>query len=270
MWDMEPKKVLVGVDRSDSEAALQYAVAEAIRRGCGIHVVHVARPVPASGVLDDNALVEGELRETSQLLLATSTARAQELIDELAPEDERLSVSTEVTHGSVVAALQSLSRHAAVLVLEHHGMGQTGETPSLSVTAGVASVARCPVVAVPDTWRPTAHDTSPVVAGLEQPHRDEAVLEAARHEAERRRVPLDVVRADVGESIVAALLDSAADADLVVVARHHRKHMVGARLGPAARGLVRHSPVPVLLVDPVVGDRTAPSGRNGLAAAGQE
>ena len=83
MWDMEPRKVLVGVDRSDSEAALQYAVVEAIRRGCGIHVVHVARPVPASGMVDI-ALVEGELRETSQLLLATSTARAQELIDELA------------------------------------------------------------------------------------------------------------------------------------------------------------------------------------------
>ena len=136
MWDMEPRKVLVGVDTSSREAALQYAVAEARRRGCGIHLVHVARPVLASCALDDIALVEGELRETSQLLLASAADRTQELLDELAPDDDRLSVSTELTHGSVVAALQSLSWHAGLLVLEHHGMGPDGETPTLSVTPG--------------------------------------------------------------------------------------------------------------------------------------
>ncbi|HRK46809.1 MAG TPA: universal stress protein, partial [Nocardioides sp.] len=193
MWDMKPPKVLVGVDRPDCEAALQYAVAEARRRGCGIHLVHVARPILASRALDDIALVDGELRETSRVLLARAAARTQQLIDAQDPDDERLSVSTEVTHGSVVAMLHSLSAHAALLVMEHQGMGRHGETPTLSVTAGVAAVAQCPVVAVPDSWRPTAGIGGAVVVGISDPERDRAVVEEARNEAERRRTDLVVV-----------------------------------------------------------------------------
>ena len=61
MWDMEPRKILVAVD-SDCDSALQYAVAEALRRGCGIHVTRVDRPaIWSSYVLDEVSLVEGEL-----------------------------------------------------------------------------------------------------------------------------------------------------------------------------------------------------------------
>ena len=44
MWDVKPRKVLVGIESDECEAALQYAVAEARRRGSGIHLAHVARP----------------------------------------------------------------------------------------------------------------------------------------------------------------------------------------------------------------------------------
>ena len=43
MWDMVPRKVLVALDSSPCEAALRFGVAEACRRGCGLHLVHVAR-----------------------------------------------------------------------------------------------------------------------------------------------------------------------------------------------------------------------------------
>ena len=150
MWDMEPRKILVAVD-SDCDAALRYAVAEARRRGCGIHVTRVDRPaIWSSYVLDEVSLVESELRHPGASILAAAATRVEALLDEEAPDDERLSVSTELTHGSVVAALQALSRHACLLVLEHHGMGPAGETSTLSVTAGLAAAAHCPVVAVPD------------------------------------------------------------------------------------------------------------------------
>ena len=126
MWDMEPPKVLVAVDSSFSDAALQYAVADARRRGCGIHVVHVDRLTIWSHVVDEVSLVEGELRHPGASVLAAAAVKVEKMIDQQAPDDDRLSVSTELTHGSVVAALQSLSKHASVLVLEHHGMGDAG------------------------------------------------------------------------------------------------------------------------------------------------
>ncbi len=264
MWDIEPRKVLVAVDSDGCEAALEYAVAEARRRGCGLHLVHVARPAFGhSCALDDVCLIEDELRLAGHVELDAAAARAQALIDELAPEDDRLSVSTELTHGSVVVALQSLSRHAALLVMQHHGMGPSGETASLSVTAGVAAVAHCLVVAVPDGWRLGADADGPVVVGMEDPERDRQVLRAALHEAARRGARLRIVRppaedlrhpaellvpggetdTDVPVDVVveegpaaAALVAEARDAVLLVVGRHHRRHLVGAPLGPHRAG----------------------------------
>jgi nucleotide-binding universal stress UspA family protein len=266
MWDMEPRKVLVGVDSRSTEAALQYAVAEARRRGCGIHLVHVARPVLATRSLDDIALVDGELRNPDQLLLASAAGRTQKLLDDVAPDDDRLSVSTELTHGSVVAALQSMSRRAGLLVLEHHGMGPGGETPTLSVTAGLAAVAHCPMVAVPGTWRPSSGTSATVVVGVEHPDLDAAVIEAARHEADRRHARLELVQAPEGRAAAQVVLEHATGAELVVVCRHHRKHAIGAALGGTARELLRRCATPVLVVDPAVGDRVASPRRTRLAA----
>ena len=281
MWDMEPRKVLVAVDSVDCEAALEYAVAEARRRGCGLHLVHVARPALGhSCALDDVCLVEDELRLAGHIELDAAAARAQNLIDEQAPDDDRLSVSTELTHGSVVAALQALSRHAALIVMEHHGMGPGGETSSLSVTAGVAAVAHCPVAAVPDGWRLGADGAGAVVVGVEDPERDTVLLETALHEATRRDAHLCVVRAPAGDvqhptdvvhleeadvpvdviveegPAAEVLLRHANNGVLLVVGRHHRRHVVGAPLGRTARALLRDSLVPVLVVDPVMGDRS--------------
>lgn len=284
MWDMEPRKILVAVD-SACDSALQYAVAEALRRGCGIHVARVDRPaIWSSYVLDEVSLVESELRRPGASLLAAAAARVEALLDQEAPDDERLSVSTELIHGSVVAALQALSRHACLVVLEHHGMGPAGETSTLSVTAGLAAAAHCPVVAVPDSWHPETDDVGTVVVGVEDPARDRALLETALHEAARRGARLRIVRApvdsgnrsteliDLGEhdvpvdvvvqpgSAAQVLLEHAAHCDLVVAGRHHRKHVVGAPLGRTVRELLRHSPVPVLVVDPVVGDNETADG----------
>ena len=54
-----------------------------------------------------------------------------------------------------------------------------------------------------------------------------------------------------------ALVEHAAQAALVVVGRHHRRHAVGATLGRTVRELLRHCAVPVMVVDPLVGDEPA-------------
>lgn len=293
MWDSRPPKVLVAVDSADCEAVLQFAVAEVARRGCGLHLVHVARPALFHAcALDDVCLVEDELRLAGHVELEAAAERAQGLIDERSPDDERLSISTELTHGSVVGALQALSRHAGLLVMEHHGMGVDGETASLSVTAGVAAVAHCPVVAVPDHWRPHGATEADVVVGIEDPVRDVALFQAAVAEARRRDGRLRVLVVPSGDTAVAtgdldvegaglpvdivvgtgspagALLHDAQDAGLLVVGRHHRRHVVGATLGRTARALLRESPVPVLVLDPAVGDGLAASAHGRLAERG--
>ena len=310
MWDLYPPKILVGVEHAGCEAALQYAVREAARRGCGVHLVHVAPPSNrAACALDDLVMVEDELRIVGEVVLAEAAARTEHLLDELSPEEDRLSVSTELTHGSVVRTLDELSRHACLMVLQHAGMGPTGETPTLSVTAGVAAAAHCPVVAVPSQWRPSAEPVGPVVVGVDVMRPSVPLVRAALHEAARGgarlravhvwrtsrdsstvpreqvvgllRTRLDEVVAEAREAAPDVPVDPAVEAgiagevlrdeslssDLVVVGRHHRKHVVGAPLGRTVRELLRWSRVPVLVVDPQRGDAADRGPHAGLATA---
>lgn len=278
MWDTDRPQVLLGLDRRGCEAALEYAVPDALRRGCGVHLVHVTRPAGWwSCVVDDVVMEEGELRRVGQMLLGDAAGRAQSLLDEQSPDPDATVVSSELSHGSVVGVLQSLSKRASVVVLQHHGVGPNGDSPSLSVTAGVAAVAHCPVVAVPDRWRPSAADD--VVAAVKDPLRDRAVLEAARDEADRRGARLRVLQvvrvADAAPSLFAGadvpvevvehdgpvaevLAEYAGACGLMVVGRHHRKHVIGAPLGRVARDLLRHCEAPVMVLDPVSAAQPVP------------
>jgi nucleotide-binding universal stress UspA family protein len=255
MGDSPSPTVIVGVEASGSRAALEYAVADASRRGCGLHLVHVSRPVlgsPGSGA--ELSLVGGEPPCAEGLVLASTAAVAERMLATRASEDGRLCVSTELAHGSVVATLQSMSTVASLVVLGHHGTGPIGETPTLSVAAGLAAVSRAPVVALPPGWRLPRTPRGRVVVGVEDPGLDTRVIDAARHEAERRGAVLAEVRAEGCGVVVDRLLDHARDADLVVVGSHHRRHAIGASLGRTSRALLERSPVPVMLVDPVRGD----------------
>jgi nucleotide-binding universal stress UspA family protein len=92
MWDMEPPKILVAVEHVGTDAALAYAVHDATRRGCGVHLVHVAGPALwAACAYDDVVLLEDELRHSGEVILASAVQRAERLLDQVAPDDERLS-----------------------------------------------------------------------------------------------------------------------------------------------------------------------------------
>ena len=297
MWDTNPRKVLVGVEDSDCEAALRYAAAEALRRGCGVHLVHVAGP----GAREDVVLLEGELRQLGEAVLAEAAHRTEHLLLECVKDDEPPPVSTEVTHGTVVASLESLSARACLVVLQHHGMGPTGETPTVSVTSGVAARADSPVVAVPAGWRPTS-PSGAVVAGVDVAAPSVPLVEAALQEAARQGARLRLVHAWLPEGdesrmtndehrsllerrlvdIVAeahpvapavevevvlepgpighVLREQAAGADLVVVGRHRRR-TIGGPLGRTVRELLRWSQAPVLVVGPAQPGGSRPRAR---------
>jgi len=275
MLDSTPKQILVAVETAACDAALELAAVEARSRRCGVRLVHVMQPVLAGGyrLLDDVA------------------ARLERLLG-----DDDLPVSTEVCQGAVVPTLVSESIDACLVVVQHRGMGAEGATPMLSVTNGVAARAHAPVIAVPSLW---VHqpDVAPVLSvGVENAAVSHEVVRVAIDEAERRGARLRLVHglgvspsadadlteaeADVSaeyagltdrrpgvltEVLVAEarpvqlLLDQADRATMLVVGRRHPRLPVAAHLGSVARTVLRWSPVPVMVVDPVLPDGPAAS-----------
>lgn len=190
MLDLEPKKILVCVSPGeDAEASIELAVAEARRRGCGIHLVLAVRPVLVAPGLADLRIVDGEWRKYGTDFLIECEHRVRELAGDDVP------VSSEITHGAVVPALVETSQHAALVVMQHHRMGVHHFVPTLSVTNGVAARAHAPVVAVPDSWREGDRDRGVVTVGVEDPVSSARIAEWAFEEARRLRCGVRLVRA---------------------------------------------------------------------------
>lgn len=164
MLELEPHKVLVGVDaEADAESALRFAAREAVRRECGVHVVHVLHPLYVGPPeLADLTMINGELRRAATEVVVRASRRLEELVEGAVP------VSTEIVHGTVVASLVECSEHASLVVLQHQEMGQRRHhIGTLSITNGVAARAHAPVVAVPDGWLPEEGRAEVISVGVE-------------------------------------------------------------------------------------------------------
>ncbi|MET0840401.1 MAG: universal stress protein [Marmoricola sp.] len=191
MLELDPPKILVCVSPGeDCAASLEYAVKEAARRGCGIHLALAVRPVWAGvGEAADLRIVDGEWRKYGTDFLIDCENQVTTAVGPEVP------VSSEITHGPVVPSLVEVSQNAALVVLQHHRMSHTHHVPSLSVTNGVAARAEAPVVAVPDAWRERAPHDEVVVVGVEDAVSSSWVVEWAFEEAQRLDGRLRLVRA---------------------------------------------------------------------------
>ena len=191
MLPIEPKKVLMCVSPGeDFEAALDFTVAEATRRGCGIHLALAVHPVwvgPRDGGTDFS-LVDGEWRKYGTEFLIDCERRISKAVG------SDTTVSTEITHGSVVPALVDVSQNAALVVMQHHRMDRARHVPTLSVTNGVAARAHAPVVAVPDAWREGAHRSRVITVGVEDAASSAQVVRWAFEEARRLGGSVRLVR----------------------------------------------------------------------------
>jgi len=191
MLPIEPRKILLCVSPGeDFEAALDYAVAEAARRDCGIHLALAVRPVwVGPPEVTDLRLVDGEWRKYGTDFLIDCERKV------LQAAGRDVTVSTEITHGSVVPALVEVSQNAAIVVMQHHRMDHARHVPTLSVTNGVAARAHAPVVAVPDAWRESARHLDIVAVGVEDPVSSAHVAAWAFEEARRLDGTVRLVRA---------------------------------------------------------------------------
>ena len=158
--------------------------------GCGVHLALAVRPVWVGPPdVADLRLVEGEWRKFGTDFLVDCERRVSKEIG------VDTTVSTEITHGSVVPALVEVSHNAAVVVMQHHRMDRAGHLPTLSVTNGVAARAHAPVVAVPDSWREADQRSDVIVVGVEDATSSAHVAQWAFEEAQRLGGSVRLLRA---------------------------------------------------------------------------
>ena len=193
MWDMVPRKVLVGIETADCLPALSLAAEEAVRRRCGVRLLHVLPPTYASSHVDELELVAGELQRAGAAVLGG----AARTVGRLLPEG--LAVSTELRHGTVFSCLVEASAHACLLVLQHRDPRRDGLSHVLPTVHSVVASAHCPVLVVPQTWQTEESAERPLVlAGVNDGTRSGHVVQMALAEASRRHARVRLVHGAKG------------------------------------------------------------------------
>ena len=137
-WD----EVVVGLDGSPrSEAALDYAFAEAARRGARLHVVH-AWHMPA---LAPYAVAYASLIED---VYNAERAAVRHLLEPWRDKYAGVEVRETPVCGHPVMALRNAADTADLLVVGSRGLGVIGSAVLGSVSHGVLRHAHCPVAVV--------------------------------------------------------------------------------------------------------------------------
>jgi len=178
-WAAGDRSVVVGVDASDrSDAAVAWAITEASV---------ASRPLTLLHVLDKRHVPVAALGEESDQHGWRLLGQWEQ---ELKSAEPTLEVRKELASGAVDACLVGQSADQAVLVVGRRGLGSFTRLLVGSTSLSVASHARVPVVVIPEGWKVDAHDSEPVVVGIDHHDLQPAALEFAFAEAHRRNVPL--------------------------------------------------------------------------------
>lgn len=280
---MSPRPVVLALGDDGSVAAVRYAVGHAGRLGAPLHLVlavppggagthpseelelhaamGLARDRAAGEVTVTGALVPGE--DVASCLVATvSTCDAEVLVLGRTGNDH----SGRLVSGSVLAVVAARSPAPVVVVpagwrpttdrdrVVVVGVQDVVEAPALLDAAASAAHGLASRLVVVHAWR-AAEDRAVVHIGvLDDPrtfgrtaHENlERCLTALRNRWPGVDVGLDVDRGHP----VPVLLAAGADAELVVIGRHHHRLPVGSHLGPVTRALIDHCAAPLLLTDP--------------------
>ncbi|MEV4111528.1 universal stress protein [Nonomuraea sp. NPDC049695] len=269
--------IVVGVDGSmPATAAVEWAAADAQRRGLALRIVHVCQQRPHS-----------ESAEYCAGALEAAAVRAHELTRDV-------KVTTELLSGDVINDLVAESASADSLVLGSRGLGGLAGMVLGSVGTAVAGHAAGPVVIV-RAPSPLRHDR--VVVGYDGSECSEAAMAYAVEQARARGARLhavsawqlpafspyavaygslieDLMREEARaarervipwrernpdlvitdeqpcEHPVKALIDAAGTADLVVVGSRGLGGFASAVLGSVSHGVLHHVACPVAVVRP--------------------
>lgn len=282
--------VVVGFDGSaTAQSAVHYGAREALRRGCGLRIVHAfGWPVflpPFHAPYDQHD--KGPRAAMLDLLAQTA--------HQVHADQPALSVTTRLIDGSPGAVLVDASREAQLLVVAHRGWGGFAGLLVGSVAAQIVGHSHCPVVVVRGDYplegapvvlgtdgSPGASRAAEVAFALAQ-LRDVELILAHHHPARTSsadtiatgnpafratvgdpeagalgagaRYPDVKYRTEIvpGDTVASALITFArrTSAGLLVVGSRGRGGFRGLVMGSTPRNLIEHAPCPVLVVPPV-------------------
>ncbi|MEV1248763.1 universal stress protein [Nonomuraea sp. NPDC050022] len=282
-------QIIVGVDGSASAtAAVEWAAADASRRGRSLRLVHVCEQwSPSLGEAQWPLSLDEAQAEYCAEALQAAANRAREL----APGVE---VTTDLREGNVIEQLIAESASADSVVLGSRGLGGFTGMVLGSVSTAVAGHAAGPVVIVRG---PVEALHGQIVVGYDGSKGAQAAMEYAIDQARARQARLQVVYAwqaplsapyarayssaldsafeqqqraareavnpwrekypdveltdeQLCEHPVAALMNASASADLVVVGSRGMGGFASAVLGSVSRGVLHHVTCPVAVVRP--------------------
>ena len=146
---MPGPKVVVAVDGSaGSRAALQFAVADAARRGVPLEVVTAYRW--PDYLMDFDVMGSAETERMRARLRADAEARARALVDEVTAgaTGPRPEIRVRAVHGAPAQVLIQASQGADLLVVGSRGHGEFSSVLLGSTSMQLALHATCPVTVV--------------------------------------------------------------------------------------------------------------------------
>ncbi|MGZ4612737.1 MAG: universal stress protein [Kineosporiaceae bacterium] len=177
--------VVVGYDGSaPSAVAVDWAAAEARRRGVPLTVVHV---------VDDLGIVPGQLPQRMAPLRATAMRIAAEGVERARKVDDGLEATAQTLIARVAPALVEASKNASLVVVGTRGRGEVTAALLGSVAFRVSEHAHCPTVVVPGSAGALPGPDRPVVAGVDTWPRSEPAVSFAAGIASETSAPLELV-----------------------------------------------------------------------------
>ena len=188
--------ILVGVDGSvHSDAAVEFAVREAVMRNVELSIVHVVSPI--IGGYSGIGMSVAPLPEDIGLQMEDE---ARQIVDDavrLARESAAgaaLQVRAETPFSPVASALIDMSKQVQLVVVGSRGRDAWQRALLGSVSTALVHHAHCPVAVVHGRVSPE-HAHAPVVVGIDGSPASERATELAFNEASLRGVDLVALHA---------------------------------------------------------------------------
>lgn len=148
---MSTKPIVVGIDGTPaSDRALEWALEEAVVRGCPLHVVHAWT---FEALADWTETTEQRVRTESEALIEKAVRKASEQRQDL-PEIVRTSL-----RGDAAETLEKASEGAAMLVVASHTGHRIRQIVLGSTSTHVVRHAHAPIVVIPVNDRELAETT---------------------------------------------------------------------------------------------------------------
>ncbi|MHA6757907.1 universal stress protein [Streptacidiphilus sp. PAMC 29251] len=176
--------VVVGIDASEpAQEALDWAAAEAERRSVPLHIVH-------SWSLSPYQVPEGDRGDIAESVFEGAEALVRKARDHVLEQHSGLQADSAVLTEEPVQGLLRKAGENSLLVVGTRGHNRFAATMLGSVSQSLVAHAPAPVVVVRAAETP---HSGPVVLGA-APGEVDAPIEFAFAEAQRRGVPLRVIR----------------------------------------------------------------------------